>query len=70
MPYHLEKDKNNRWFVLDNSGVKLPSKKGFKTKKEARAQEIAVALSESKRNKRPISYYLKSKPKSKSKSKK
>lgn len=58
MPYKLKKDpKTNKWFVYDNFNVPLPSH-GFKTKKEARAQEIAVILSQSKRQKMPLKYYF------------
>ena len=56
MPYHIEKEKN-KYFVFDNENVKLPSH-GFKTKKEARKQQIAVALSQSKRQKKPMSFYF------------
>lgn len=56
MPYHLAKIKN-KWFVFDNANVKVPSH-GFKTKKEARKQEIAVILSQSKKLKKPISYFF------------
>ena len=56
MPYHIEK-KGSKWFVYDNENKQLPSH-GFKTKKEARKQEIAVALSQSKRQKKPISFYF------------
>jgi hypothetical protein len=43
--------------VYDNANVQLPSH-GFKTKKEARKQEIAVALSQSKRQNKPMSFYF------------
>lgn len=56
MPYHIEKI-NNKWFVYDNSNILVPSH-GFPTKKKARAQEIAVILKQSKRQKKPISYYF------------
>jgi hypothetical protein len=56
MPYHIEK-KKNRFYVFDNSNVQVPSH-GFKTKKEARKQEIAVILSQSKRQKKPVSFYF------------
>lgn len=56
MPYHLDK-KGSKWFVFDNANVKVPSH-GFKTKREARAQEIAVILSQSKRQKKPLKYYF------------
>lgn len=56
MPYHIKKI-NNKYFVLDNSNIKVPSH-GFKTKKQARAQEIAVILSQSKKQNKPVSYYF------------
>jgi hypothetical protein len=56
MPYLLRKIKN-KWFVFDNEGVQLPSH-GFRTKEEARKQQIAVALSQSKRQKKPMSFYF------------
>ena len=56
MPYHIEK-KGSKYYVYDNENVKVPSH-GFKTKKEARAQEIAVILSQSKRQNKPVSYYF------------
>lgn len=56
MPYHISKEKG-RFFVFDNANVKVPSH-GFKTKKEARKQEIAVILSQSKRQKKPVSFYF------------
>jgi len=56
MPYKIVKE-NGKYYVKDNEGVKLPSH-GFKTKALARKQEIAVALSQSKRQKKPISYYF------------
>jgi len=58
MPYSIVK-KNNKYFVTDNSGVFLQNKKGFKTKKQARAQEIAVILKESKKQHKPVSFYFK-----------
>ena len=57
MPYHIEKV-GSKWFVFDNKNIKVPSH-GFKTKKEARKQEIAVILSQSKRQHMPLSYYFK-----------
>lgn len=58
MPYHIEQNpKNKKWFVYDNANVQLPSH-GFRTKKEARKQEIAVALSQSKRQNKPMSFYF------------
>lgn len=56
MPYHIEK-KKSKWIVFDNANIPLPGK-GFKTKKEARKQEIAVILSQSKRQKKPVSFYF------------
>jgi hypothetical protein len=56
MPYHIAKEKG-RFYVFDNANVKVPSH-GFKTKKEARKQEIAVILSQSKRQKKPVSFYF------------
>jgi len=56
MPYHIKKV-GSKYFVFDNANVQLPSH-GFKTKKEARAQEIAVALSQSKRQNKPMSFYF------------
>lgn len=56
MPYKIVKS-NNKWFVQDNAGIRLPSK-GFPSKKLARKQEIAVVLSQSKRLNKPISYFL------------
>lgn len=58
MPYSIIK-KNNKYFVSDNSGVLLPTKKGFKTKEQARKQEIAVILKQSKRQNKPVSFYFK-----------
>lgn len=56
MPYHLKK-RGSRWFVYDNSDIKVPSH-GFTTKKKANAQEIAVILSQSKRQHKPLKYYF------------
>lgn len=56
MPYHILRN-GSKWFVLDNSNVRLPGK-GFKTKKEARKQEIAVILSQSKRLNKPLKYFF------------
>lgn len=56
MPYHLKK-RGSRWFVYDNSDIQVPSH-GFTTKKKARAQEIAVILSQSKRQHKPLKYYF------------
>lgn len=56
MPYHIVKVKN-KYFVYDNSNVQVPSH-GFPTKAKARAQEIAVILSQSKRQHKPISFYF------------
>lgn len=56
MPYHLEK-KGSKWFVFDNANVQVPSH-GFKTKREARRQEVAVILSQSKRQNKPLKYYF------------
>jgi len=56
MPYHIEK-KHNKWFVYDNSNIQVPSH-GFKTKAKAKAQEIAVILSQSKRQNKPVSFYF------------
>lgn len=56
MPYHIRKV-GSKYIVFDNSDIKLPGK-GFKTKKQARAQEIAVILSQSKRQNKPIKYYF------------
>lgn len=61
MPYHISK-KNNKWFVYDNSNVQVPSH-GFPTKKKARTQEIAVILSQSKRQHKPLSFYFDKKKK-------
>lgn len=63
MPYHIEK-KKSKWIVYDNANIPLPGK-GFKTKKEARAQEIAVILSQSKRLNKPVSYFFDKSKKSK-----
>lgn len=57
MPYSLEKA-GRRWFVKDNAGIRLPSKKGFPTKEKARKQQIAVILSQSKRTGKPISSFF------------
>ena len=57
MPDHIEKI-NNRYFVFDNYNIPLSSKKGFKTKKQARKQEIAVILKQSVRQHKPLSYYI------------
>lgn len=59
MPYSVKRE-NSKWFVYDNSNVKVPSH-GFKTKKQARKQEIAVILSQAKRLKKPLSYFFDSK---------
>lgn len=56
MPYHIKKV-GYKYFVFDNAGVQLPSH-GFRTKKEAHAQMVAVALSQSKRQHKPMSYYF------------
>jgi hypothetical protein len=56
MPYKIVKE-GNLFFVKDNAGVKLPSH-GFKTKKQARKQEIAVILSQSKRQHKPVGLYF------------
>ena len=56
MPYKIVKVKRG-YFVEDNSGMRL-SKKPFKTKEQARKQEIAVILSEHKRTKKPLKYYF------------
>jgi hypothetical protein len=56
MPYHIEKIKN-KYYVFDNYNVQLPSH-GFKTKKQANKQKIAVILAQSKRQKMPLSYYF------------
>lgn len=56
MPYHIAKE-NSKWFVFDNANVKVPSH-GFKTKKLARKQEIAVVLSQAKRLNKPLSYFF------------
>lgn len=56
MPYHIKK-KGLKYFVYDNSNVQVPSH-GFSSKKKARAQEIAVILSQSKRQHKPISFYF------------
>ena len=56
MPYHIEK-KKNKWFVFDNANKQVPSH-GFKTKKKARAQEIAVILSQSKRLGKPVAEFF------------
>ena len=72
MPYHLKKVKN-KWYVFDNSNkqsfLKKDSKKrdqkgyipfshGFPTKKQARKQEIAVILSQSRKLNLPTSYFF------------
>jgi hypothetical protein len=58
MPYHIEQNpKNKKWFVYDNANFQVPSH-GFKTKKDARKQEIAVILSQSKRQNKPLSFYF------------
>lgn len=59
MPYHLQKI-GKKWFVFDNSNIKVPSH-GFSTKQQARAQEIAVILSQSKRQNKPVSFYFEKK---------
>ena len=56
MPYHIAK-KGKKYYVFDNSNVQVPSH-GFTSKKKARAQEIAVILSQSKRQHKPISSYF------------
>lgn len=56
MPYHLKK-KGSIWFVYDNQNIQVPSH-GFKTKKKARAQEIAVILKQAPRQHKPISFYF------------
>lgn len=56
MPYSLKKV-NNKWFVYDNENVQVPSH-GFKTKKEARKQMIAVILSQSKRLNKPVKLFF------------
>lgn len=56
MPYSIKKIKS-KYFVFDNSNVQVPSH-GFPTKKKARAQEIAVVLSQSKRQHKPLSFYF------------
>jgi hypothetical protein len=56
MPYKLKRE-NSKWFVFDNADIKVPSH-GFKTKKQARKQEIAVILSQSKRLNKPVSYFF------------
>lgn len=56
MPYEIKKI-GYKYFVFDNEGVQLPSH-GFRTKKQANAQRVAVALSQSKRQKKPISFYF------------
>ena len=56
MPYNLKKV-GYKWFVFDNQNVQVPSH-GFRTKKEARKQELAVILSQSKRQHKPLKYYF------------
>jgi hypothetical protein len=56
MPYSLKKIKN-KWFVFDNENVQVPSH-GFATKEKARKQMVAVALSQSKRLNKPMSYFF------------
>jgi hypothetical protein len=58
MPYKLQQV-GRRWFVKDNAGIRLPSKKGFPTKEKARKQEIAVVLSQAKRTGKPVSSFFK-----------
>lgn len=56
MPYHIQRSKG-KFFVSDNAGIRLPGP-GFITKAQARKQQIAVALSQSKRQGKPVSYYF------------
>lgn len=56
MPYHIKKV-SSKYFVYDNAGVQLPSH-GFRTKKQAHAQMVAVILSQSKRQHKPVSFYF------------
>lgn len=56
MPYHIQRSKG-KFFVSDNAGIRLPGP-GFNTKAQARKQQIAVALSQSKRQGKPVSYYF------------
>ena len=56
MPYLLKKI-GYKWYVYDNEGIQLPSH-GFRTKTEARKQMVAVALSQSKRQKKPMGFYF------------
>ena len=56
MPYNIIKNKG-KWFVTDNSGIRLPGK-GFTSKEKARKQEIAVVLSQAKRLNKPVSSFF------------
>jgi len=56
MPFEIVKE-NNKFFVKEPSTGKLFSKKGL-TKKNAEAQRIALAISLSKREKRPINKFF------------
>jgi len=56
MPYKVIKSKG-KFFVSDNVGIRLPGP-GFITKAQARKQQIAVALSQSERQGKPVSFYF------------
>jgi len=56
MPYKVIKSKG-KFFVSDNAGIRLPGP-GFITKAQARKQQIAVALSQSERQGKPVSFYF------------
>lgn len=55
MPYHIEKVRGG-YFVEDKKGKRFSAKP--LTKKRAKAQQVAIAISESKRTEEPVSKFF------------